>query len=223
MTETRSDPNRHVRKFLGVCTDGLPFITIAVLATIFVSALWGYWGAPLALISVWMVWFFRDPARTIPSDPSAVVSPADGKVIAICRVPYPRLLNGEATRVSIFMNVFNVHVNRVPFSGVVRNLSYNPGRFMVASHDKASLDNEQMAVVVDTPKGGPILFVQIAGLVARRIVCRLREGESVERGLRFGLIRFGSRCDVYLPDSVEVSVGVGDRSIAGQTVLGRFK
>ncbi|HLG20800.1 MAG TPA: phosphatidylserine decarboxylase family protein [Bdellovibrionota bacterium] len=213
-----------VKRIAGICVDGLPFVGVGVLLTILGVLILGKWaGLPLGLLTLWTIWFFRDPERTVPSDPNLVVSPADGKVIDVRRTSYPRLLAGEATRVSVFMSVFNVHVNRSPCSGRVRSVQYNPGKYLAAFAEKASLDNEQCAILIDTDRGLPVMFVQIAGLIARRIVCRLAPGESVNRGERFGLIRFGSRCDIYLPDGADVLVRVGDKVHGGSGVIGRFR
>lgn len=212
-----------VRRWMGICVDGLPFLGIALLLAWIGFRVTGPWlGLPLMVVAGWVAWFFRDPLREIPPDPKAIISPADGTILDIRRVPYPRLLTGEATRVSIFMSVFNVHVNRLPASGVVRKVEYNPGKFLKAYVDKASLDNEQMAILVDTDAGVPILFVQIAGMIARRIICRLVPGEVVKKGEKFGLIRFGSRADVYFPDSCKVVVEQGQKVQGGSTVLAKF-
>ena len=196
-----------------------------MLLTILAFRFFGAWGGfPFLVIAAWTAWFFRDPHRKDPSDASAVVALADGIILGVTNaVPYPRFLPGQAQRVSIFMSVFNVHVNRIPFSGCVRDVNYNPGKFFAAFAEKASLENEQTAVHLETDGGVKIVFVQIAGLIARRIVCRLAQGDRVRRGERFGLIRFGSRCDLYLPDSVEICVKKGDRVYAGESVIGRFQ
>ncbi len=213
-----------VRQWAGLCVDGLPFIFMGVSLTVAVYYFFGpITAVPLSILTGLVVWFFRDPERQIPQDERVLLSPADGKVIDIRRVRYPRLLEGEATKVSIFMSVLNVHVNRIPFGGIIRQVQRNPGKFFVAHAEKASLDNEQVAVVLDTYRGAPLMFVQIAGMLARRIVCRLKVGERVDRGERFGLIRFGSRCDIYLPDAVEAQVKLGENVTGGETVIGKFK
>lgn len=204
--------------------DGFPFVGVPlVLGAGLAFSVGVPWAIPVLVLAVFAAWFFRDPDRAAPADSRAIVSPADGKVIDVRRAVYPRLLKGEATRVSIFMSVFNVHVNRIPFGGTVREVYRNAGRYFAAYAEKASLENEQATVVLDTDRGIPILFVQIAGVIARRIVCRLEAGDRVERGERFGLIRFGSRCDVYLPDSVDVKVRSGDIVVGGETILGVFQ
>lgn len=184
-------------------------------------------GALLMPVAVWSAWFFRDPPRRIPSDPLGVISPADGLVCMIARVSPPKELGISAeatrgmTRVSVFMSVFNVHVNRSPMGGKILRIAYHPGKFFNARLDKASEHNERCSYAMSTPDGRPLVWVQIAGLIARRIVCRVKEGDELRPGERFGLIKFGSRLDVYLPEGVEPLVKVGDRSVAGETVLAR--
>jgi phosphatidylserine decarboxylase len=168
---------------------------------------------------VFVISFFRDPERDIPGDPDSIVSPADGKVIKVERLREERLLKDEALKVSIFMNIFDVHVNRTPVSGRVVNIIYNPGRFFSANLDKASFENEQNALLVEEARGRLVLN-QIAGLVARRIVCRIREGTELRKGERIGMVMFGSRVDLYLPLNTNVIVKVGDRVKAGSSVLG---
>jgi phosphatidylserine decarboxylase len=212
-----------MRGGMGIAREGIPFILIALGLSAAVFLLVGpvAGGASLAL-PAFVTNFFRDPERTPPEGEELVVSPADGKVISVAEVDEGRYLNRRMKRVCVFMNVFNVHVNRVPVSGRVEAVRYNPGRFLMGYAEKASLDNEQNAIVIRRPDGRDVLFIQIAGLVARRIVCYLKGGERVRRGERFGLIRFGSRVDVYLPMDAEVRVRVGDKVKAGESVLGRF-
>ena len=213
-----------MRRWMGLCLDGLPFVGIPLfVAVAFLVSTQAVFSLPFFALAIGIAWFFRDPDRRAPTDAKVIVSPADGKVVAVQRVPYPRLLAGEATRVSIFMSVFNVHVNRIPFGGTVRAVHHNEGKYFAAFVEKASLQNEQTTVVLDTDRGVPIMFVQIAGWIARRIVCRLYPGERVERGERYGLIRFGSRCDVYFPDAIEVKVRPGDIVKGGETALGVFR
>jgi len=174
------------------------------------------------VLTLWCIYFFRDPDRVTPDRDGLVISPADGVVQLIDQAAPPEELEmGDAKRwrVCVFMNVFNVHVNRVPISGTLAKLSYRPGKFLNASLDKASEFNERQSLALTLPDGRDIAFVQIAGLVARRILCDVREGQSVETGERFGMIRFGSRVDVYLPDGVEPMVSVGQTSIGGETVI----
>jgi phosphatidylserine decarboxylase len=174
------------------------------------------------VLLVFVVNFFRDPERVIPGDPGVIVSPADGRVIKVACIQDDRFLNGEAALVSIFMSPLNVHVNRVPATGRVVDIRYNQGKYFRAYADKASLDNEQNAVVMEDEHGRRLCFVQIAGFLARRIVCYLRPGMEVERGQRFGMIRFGSRADVYLPPDATVCVAVGTRVFGGSTVIARW-
>ena len=174
------------------------------------------------VLTLWCIYFFRDPDRVTPDRDGLVISPADGVVQLIDQAAPPEELEmGDAKRwrVCVFMNVFNVHVNRIPISGTLTKLSYRPGKFLNASLDKASEFNERQSLALTLPDGRDIAFVQIAGLVARRILCDVREGQSVETGERFGMIRFGSRVDVYLPDGVEPMVSVGQTSIGGETVI----
>ena len=170
--------------------------------------------------SLFVCWFFRDPDRVIPRDPHAIVSPADGRVVKVAREETNPYREGPCTKVSIFMNVFNVHVNRVPMGGVVEKVAYFPGKFINASLDKASEDNERNALVIKTPAGYSYTVVQIAGLIARRIVCRVGKGDHLERGRRYGMICFGSRLDLHLPLETEIAVALGDKVKAGSSVIG---
>lgn len=206
--------------------EGLLFIAIAAIiaAGAFGLAInrrsWGLWLAAvvLLLIALWVAYFFRDPERTGDRGASLVVSPADGKLIMITEVDEPSFVKGRAIRLSIFMNVFNVHVNRYPVSGTVKYVHYNPGKFMNAAADKASLDNEQMSVGLES--GGRLVLVrQIAGAIARRIVTYSKVGDTATQAERFGLIRFGSRVDVFVPTNSKVRVKLGDKPVAGTTVL----
>jgi len=190
------------------------------------AALW-YFGAHYAaifflLLTAFVVWFFRNPERDIPSDENSIVSPADGKVIVIGRVFDDRFLKTDALKISIFMNVFNVHVNRIPTSGKVLGVFYNPGKFFSADKDKASLENEQNALLIEAKNGKKFVVNQIAGLIARRIVCYAKPGDSIEKGRRFGMIRFGSRLDVYLPTDCKIDVNVGDKVKAGSSILAHW-
>jgi phosphatidylserine decarboxylase len=201
---------------------GWPFIAAGVVAAVLLGLLF----APLfwlgLLVTAWMVYFFRDPPRVAPQGDDLAVSPADGVVQAItARRPPPELGLGDTPRtcISIFLNIFDVHMNRAPIGGRIARLAYHPGKFLNAADDKASEDNERQSFRIETPQGDAYGLVQIAGLVARRIVCTVEEGEVVVAGQRVGLIRFGSRCDVYLPDGVAPLVAVGQRAVAGETVL----
>lgn len=205
--------------------EGYPFIALFVAVNLlaFLFAAWLGW--LLLPLTVWCVAFFRDPERKSPEGENLVICPADGRLLPIVETaPPPELGMGDAPRrrLSIFMNVFNVHVNRNPVSGNVVALSYRPGKFFNASFDKASEHNERMSVRVKAGTGQEIAYVQIAGLVARRIVCELVQGQGVRAGERFGIIRFGSRVDVFLPPGTEILVQPGIVTRAGETVLARF-
>jgi phosphatidylserine decarboxylase len=205
--------------------EGYPFIAIFVAVNLLAFLLSKWLGVALLPLSLWCIAFFRDPERTTPPGDELVICPADGRLLPIVQAaPPPELGMGEAplTRLSIFMNVFNVHVNRNPVSGQVVALNYRPGKFFNASFDKASVHNERMSVRVKADSGHELAFVQIAGLVARRIVCDLAQGQGVLRGTRFGIIRFGSRVDVYLPPGSEILVTPGMTTRAGETVLARL-
>ena len=207
--------------------EGLLFIAIAavVAAGGFGFAIsrrsWGLWLAAfvLLLLALWVAYFFRDPERTGDRGPSLVVAPADGKLIMITDVDEPSFIGGRAVRLSIFMNVFNVHVNRYPVDGVVKYIHYNKGKFFNAAAEKSSLENEQMSVGVETGMYR-VLVRQIAGLIARRIVTYSKLGEKVKQGDRMGIIRFGSRVDVFLPIGSTVRAKLGDATTAGVTILG---
>ncbi len=173
------------------------------------------------LLTIFVISFFRNPERTPPGDGNSVVAPADGTVIVVERVAETPL-GVEALKISIFMSVFNVHVNRAPLDGKVVDVSYHPGRFLDARDGRASSENERNSVVLETASGIRIAFVQIAGLIARRIICYPKVGDALVRGNRYGLIRFGSRVDVYLPVDVQPLVKLGDVTTAGETVLGRL-
>lgn len=206
---------------IGITLEGFHCIFVFGFATVIFAVL--HWW-PLAVIglvvTVFACHFFRDPERVVPSDKDAAVSPADGKIIRITNRPDP--FNGEMLQcVSIFMNVFNVHVNRMPVGGIISAIAYKPGRFVNAGLDKASENNERCCYTIESESGDEWHMVQIAGLIARRIVCRVDEGDSLQKGERFGMIKFGSRVDVYLPANYSPSVMVGDAVFAGQTVLAR--
>ena len=206
--------------------EGLVFIFIAAILALvatwfaFRRGAWPYWllAGVMIVVAVWVAYFFRDPERTGERGDRVVTSPADGKVVLITEVDEPAFIHGRATRISIFMNVFNVHVNRYPVGGVVKYVQYNPGKFLNAAVEKSSLENEQRSVGIES---GPyrVLVRQIAGLIARRIVTYSREGERVEQGERMGLIRFGSRVDVFLPPESKVRAKIGDLTVAGSTTI----
>lgn len=202
--------------------EGWPFIALFAIGAVLLGLAWEPLGWLGLALTVWCAYFFRNPDRVTPTRPGLVISPADGVVCMVGHaVPPSELGMGSEPRmrVSVFMSVFDVHVNRTPADGRVVKIAYKPGKFVNASLDKASEDNERMAVRMELADGREIAFVQIAGLVARRIKCDLSEGQEVVAGQRFGLIRFGSRVDVYLPDGVAPLVACGQRMIAGETVL----
>lgn len=208
-----------------IAREGRPFIAAFAVVTLVLGLIAGWLLIPGCLLTAWCVYFFRDPHRVTPTRDGLVVSPADGLVVSVASVPWPKELampedaGDEATRIGIFMNVFDVHVNRIPVDGRVTRLAYVPGAFVNASFDKASEHNERQLVAMEVAGGRPLAFVQIAGLVARRIVCHLTEGQTMLAGERMGMIRFGSRVDVYLPAGVAPLVVEGQRCIAAETVL----
>ncbi len=205
--------NREGYRFVGI------FAVITLLLFLFTWPFLGWIGVVLTL---WCVYFFRDPDRHIPTREGLMVSPADGVVQLIERAVPPEELgmgSDPMLRISVFLNVFNVHVNRVPLGGTIIRQVYRPGKFLNAALDKASEENERHAIHLRTEDGKDIVFVQIAGLVARRILCHLVDGQEVRTGERFGLIRFGSRTDIYLPEGVEPLVGVGQNMVGGETVI----
>jgi phosphatidylserine decarboxylase len=204
--------------------EGYVFIAIALVATLVLGHLWSPFGWIGAIITLWVCYFFRDPVRVTPLREGLVISPADGRVSQVASALPPPELNLPAepmTRISIFMNVFDCHVNRAPVPGRIVRMAYTPGLFLNAELDKASDDNERNALAIETT-AGTVGVVQIAGLIARRIVPFVKEGDLIATGERFGLIRFGSRVDVYLPTHVIPLVGEGQTAIAGETVLADF-
>ena len=215
-------------RFPSVHPEGRKFTLISAFFTL--VAFWAFpdlIGWLMVGLTIWVAAFFRDPVRTTPVDPKLVVAPADGLVTMISRVPAPPELAGEGmagefTRVSIFMSVFDVHINRSPIAGTIRRIAYIPGKFLNADLDKASEDNERQHFLVERDDGTKIAFTQIAGLVARRIMSFVAEGDRVAAGERIGLIRFGSRVDVFLPAGTGSLVLLGQRTIAGETVLGEL-
>jgi phosphatidylserine decarboxylase len=212
---------------LSFAREGWPFIGtgVALVVIAYAAALqfksWPLWlvAVLVTVLALWCAYFFRDPERTGPRGPNVVIAPADGKVLMITDVDEPRFIQGRATRISIFMNVFNVHVNRYPVDGRVDFVWYNKGKFFNAAAEKSSLENEQMSVGVTTASGVRILTRQIAGLIARRIVTYSKVGDEAHQGDRFGIIRFGSRVDVFVPTSSVVNVKLGDITAAGTTVI----
>lgn len=212
--------------FPNINNDGWKFISIFAAATALLAIIWIPLGLIGLILTIWCYYFFRDPDRIVPQIKDVVVSPADGIVQMITRVTGPEELGLNTktyNRISIFMSVFNVHVNRAPASGKILKLAYVKGKFFNATLDKASKDNERQLLAMRTESGKEIAFVQIAGLVARRIVCYAKEGQSYQAGERFGHIRFGSRLDVYLPTDIEPQVCIGQTMVAGETILANMK
>ncbi len=201
-----------------IAREGFVFIGLFALLA------WLAGGTPLGiffgLLTAFSLYFFRDPKRCVPVGANLLVSPADGVVVDVSRVEEGRFLKTPAIKVGIFLNIFDVHVNRVPIAGRVVGVFYNPGKFFAANVPKASLENEQNALLLETPAGARVVCIQIAGLIARRIVCRVSEGMALRGGERFGLIRFGSRVDLYLPVTADIRVAVGERVRGGETVMG---
>ena len=205
-----------------IAPEGRIFVAIGVMAAF--GLLWlGPWTGALGIaLALWVAYFFRDPPRTVPTRDGLMVSPADGVVSMITEAVPPAELGLGAdalTRISVFLNVFDVHINRSPIAGTVERIAYHPGKFLNAALDKASIDNERNSLALLLADGRRIGVVQIAGLIARRIVCRVREGQRLRTGERFGLIRFGSRTDLFLPKGVSPLVSVGQRMIGGETVM----
>lgn len=205
--------------------EGYIFIAIAILFTLIAFSFSKGVGALCLILTVWCVTFFRNPERVTSDEKNLIISPADGIVEMISYVKPPLELNmpdEEMLRVSIFLSVFNVHVNRIPISGTVKTLKYNPGKFFNASLDKASEFNERQSISILTDEGTEFAVVQIAGLVARRIVCDLNETQPVKAGERFGIIRFGSRVDLYMPKNLKLEVLMGQHMVGGETVIARL-
>ncbi len=206
-----------------IAREGYPFIVLFGFVTLVFALLgWTFVTLILLFLTLFTTYFFRDPVRVVPAEEGVLVAPADGKVIFVGEVDEERFLNARVTKVSIFMSVFDVHINRAPCDGKVVDMFYNKGEFVNASYDKASESNEQSGILLETSAGPNILFVQIAGLIARRIITYPVIGDMLERGARYGLIRFGSRVDLYLPSRIDVSITLGERTVAGETILGRF-
>jgi phosphatidylserine decarboxylase len=202
-----------------IAREGWPFIAIAAIVALVIHAVvgfglaWIFW-----LLLIFVVQFFRDPPRLIPTDPNAVLCPADGRIVAV-ETTHDPYVGREALKISVFMNVFNVHSQRAPVDGAVTKVQYFPGAYLNAAIDKASLENERNAIVLETPNGHTVTSVQIAGLIARRILCYVKQGEPLARGQRYGFIRFGSRVDVYLPPGSRAKVSIGEKVSASSTIL----
>ena len=208
-----------------ICKEGYPFIAAGMLVTVvcfFFVPQYSFWGIFFSIITVFTIFFFRNPPRILTGDDQDIISPADGKVIDISEQIDGYFTKEKRIRVSIFMSVFNVHVNRIPVSGTVTASVYNKGKFLPAMKEKASRDNEQHAIKLVNRDGKIIVVVQIAGLIARRIVNYLNKGKKVKRGDLFGLIRFGSRVDLYLPSETNILVSLGNKVIGGETIIGRL-
>jgi len=203
--------------------EGIPFIGIAVGVTLL--AVWLGWiiaTVVAAFLTFFVAWFFRNPSRVVPQGPRLILASGDGKVIAIEEEFEPRFIKDRSIRISIFLNVFDVHINRVPCEGVIEDVQYQPGLFLAANKPDATLRNEQNALMIRTVQGPKVLCVQVAGLIARRIVCWVSPRDRAVIGERFGLIRFGSRMDTFLPIGTAVRVAVGDRVKGGETILGEL-
>ena len=199
--------------------DGFIFILPLLIITVLMFLISFYWATAIfGLGFLFVTWFFRDPERRIPKEPNVIVSPADGKITEIVTENEP--INGKlCKRVTIFLSVFNVHVNRVPIEGTIEDIRYNPGKFLAAFNPKASMDNEQNLILINNGRTH-ILVKQIAGLIARRIVCWPKKGDHYESGQRYGLIRFGSRVDILLPENTKLSVACGDKVSGGKSIIG---
>jgi phosphatidylserine decarboxylase len=214
--------HKNINNKLPVAWEGIPFILIGIVLTSMLFILnWKLLAIPIAIATLFTIYFFRDQERTHADDERAIFTPADGTVISI-----ENLHNGDyrlkdkAIKISIFMSIFNAHINRIPIKGKIAQLSYHPGKFFSANRDKASVYNEHNIVTLETDNKKKIIFVQIAGLVARRIACWIKKGDYVETGQRFGLIRFGSRLEVYLPPDCEIKVEKGEKVKASKTIIG---
>jgi len=215
---------RRKGKDFPIVLDGVPYILPPAVITVIVG-LMGKLSlfSPFLALTLFILAFFRNPPREIPDNEGVILSPADGRVVGVEEVATTHFVEGKATKISIFMSIFNVHVNRMPIGGTVEEVSYRKGRFLPANREEASRKNEQNILVLEGAKGLKLVFVQVAGIVARRIVCYVRRGDHVQKGEVFGAILFGSRLDVYLPPGVEVVVRRGKRVRAGQSALGVIK
>lgn len=233
LTKTINDLKRTITQtvFVAPHRAGVPFIAGFAVVTALLAMLSTFLGLVGLVLTLWCVYFFRDPQRAVPQRDGLVIAPADGKITQIAEaVPLPKELRsndevladdeeGDFTRISIFLSVFDVHIQRNPLTGLVKRVVYKPGNFLNAGNDLASIENERCAALIARPDGQHLAVVQIAGLIARRIICDLQEGQDVKGGERYGLIRFGSRVDIYLPKGVAPQVCVGQRTIGGETIL----
>ena len=202
-----------------IAQEGTPYLIVLLIAAVLVGTLFGWWSAPLWIAFFFVLQFFRDPPRAIPEGEGLVLCPADGRVIVVGNAPDPYRGGAQSLKISIFMNVFNVHSQRSPVDGLVHRIDYASGLFVNAALDKASSHNERNAMVIKLADGTEISCVQVAGLIARRILCYVHAGETLARGQRYGFIRFGSRVDVYLPPGTRPRVAIGDKVSASSTVL----
>jgi len=204
-----------------IAREGWPFLGIAIVVAVLVTIFFGAWGIPFWLITLFVLQFFRDPPRTVPANPNAVVSPADGRIVVVEKTQDP-YAGRQALKISVFMNVFNVHSNRAPVDGKIEDVQYFPGKFVNADLDKASVENERNALTITASNGQTVTCVQVAGLIARRILCYVKEKDVLTKGQRYGFIRFGSRVDIYLPLTAIPKVAVGDKVAATETILAEF-
>jgi phosphatidylserine decarboxylase len=203
-----------------IAVEGYPFIVLAGFVTMFFALLsWKILAVIAFILTLFITYFFRNPERTLPEDENAVVAPADGVIIYLGPSSEEHVMT-EMTKISIFMSVFNVHVNRAPISGRIVETFYNRGKFLDVRDERATFENERSGLVMEDARGTRIVVVQVAGLIARRIICYLRKGDQAIRGKRYGLIRFGSRLDVYLPGQADLKVKLGEKTVAGETILG---
>ena len=213
-----------------IAREGLPFIVVGLVVTaglIFTALRWDSWwlfsaGTLLTLLTLFTIFFFRDPHRPVIVEPDLLLAPADGRILSINTVENHPYVEGRAVKISIFLSIFDVHINRIPTSGTIDYVKYNPGKFFPAFKDKASEQNEQTEIGLTSDVGHKLVVKQIAGFIARRIVCRLREGDTVSAGDRFGMIRFGSRTELFVPADSDLRVQVGDHVKGGLTVIGRL-
>jgi phosphatidylserine decarboxylase len=203
-----------------IAVEGYPFIVLAGFVTMFFALLsWKILAVIAFILTLFITYFFRNPERTLPEDENAVVAPADGVIIYLGPSSEEHVMT-EMTKISIFMSVFNVHVNRAPISGRIVETFYNRGKFLDVRDERATFENERSGLVMEDARGTRIVVVQVAGLIARRIICYLQKGDQAIRGKRYGLIRFGSRLDVYLPGQADLKVKLGEKTVAGETILG---
>lgn len=221
MCEQARLPSREERP-TSMAKEGIPFLILSLALVILAYFAKPFLAIPFIFLFLFIAYFFRNPKRVSPEDEQLLVSPADGKVVECQEVNDPRFFEGPANKIAIFMSPLDVHVNRAPSSGMVEKVEYKHGKYLMAWEEKASDANERNAVFLQTHQGKKITFVQIAGFLARRIICDVKRGSVLKKGQRFGIIRFGSRVDVYLPLDLEVLVQVGDRLRAGESVIAKF-